>query len=463
MSQASVGAHAKVTALPNAPDKVPVTVLTGFLGSGKTTLLNHILTAPHGKKLAVIENEFGEVGIDDALLKSNTKMQTDEDIFEMMNGCICCTVRTDLIVVLQKLAKRVKAGDLKLDGIIIETTGMADPSPVAQTFFVDYSVKEFARLDGIVTLVDAKHIEQHLDEEKPEGAENEAVEQVAFADRLLLNKIDLVPEEDDLARIEGRLRAINKFAPIMRCTNSLVDVDSVLDIKGFDLKRTLEMDPEFLNTEGEHAHDASVTSFGIRESRPLSLDLIQEWMCNHVMKARGKDLYRMKGVLAIDGVDKKFVYQAVHMINVGAFSEEWGADEPRVSKLTFIGKGLDDAELRSGFEACINTPENVAAKLAAAGLNSLRFAIGDKVQVRVSNVWTLGVVIKLGFWSGRVLCPYQVRLDDEAGSVVYAPNDTDTFIRGEDGKESAPAQTAAGARPPPPDAAMGAWAQFMKK
>merc|ERR1719408_676022 len=237
-------------------NKVPVTILTGFLGSGKTTLLNHILTAAHGKKIAVIENEFGEIGIDDALLSKNTKMQAEEEIIEMMNGCICCTVRQDLIVVLKKLAKRVMSGKLKLDGIVIETTGMADPAPVAQTFFVDDAVKEFARLDGIITLVDAKHIEQHLDEEKPEGAENEAVEQIAFADRLLLNKTDLVSEED-LVRVEKRLKGINGNAQIVRCQQSNVSVDSVLNIQGFDLKRTLEMDPEFLNTDGEHEHDDS--------------------------------------------------------------------------------------------------------------------------------------------------------------------------------------------------------------
>merc|ERR1719191_1422344 len=194
-------------------------IMEGFLGSGKTTLLNHILTQQHGKKLAVIENEFGEVGIDDDLLKKNTRMQADEEIIEMMNGCICCTVRQDLVVVLDKLAKRIEAGTLKLDGIIIETTGMADPAPVAQTFFVEQKVQKFARLDGIITLVDAKHIEAHLDEEKPEGAENEAVEQVAFADRMLLNKIDLVTPEE-LARVEKRLKTINSFAPIVRTEKS---------------------------------------------------------------------------------------------------------------------------------------------------------------------------------------------------------------------------------------------------
>ena len=224
-------------------------MLTGFLGSGKTTLLNHILTATHGKKLAVIENEFGEEGIDDALLAQNAKTQIGEELIEMMNGCICCTVRQDLIIVLKKLAARAAAG-YPLEGVIIETTGLADPAPVAQTFFVDDEVSAAFRLDGIVTVVDAKHVEQHLDEVKPEGVENEAVEQVAFADRMLLNKTDLV-EHADLKRIEKRLRSVNRFAPIFQTCQSRISVDNVLNVRGFDLDR-----------KSPHASSTVVIPFG---------------------------------------------------------------------------------------------------------------------------------------------------------------------------------------------------------
>ena len=212
------------------------------MGSGKTTLLNHILTATHGKKIAIIENEFGDTPIDDALVAKEGRFSSDEEIIEVLNGCICCSVRQDLVAILHKLADRAMAGELKLDGIIIETTGMADPAPVAQTFLMDPKIKRFAEIDGIVTLVDAKHIEMHLDEEKPEGVVNEAAAQVAFADRLLLNKTDLVSAED-LERVEARLRGINQIAAIQRCSHSEVTVDRVLNISGFNLQRALKTNP----------------------------------------------------------------------------------------------------------------------------------------------------------------------------------------------------------------------------
>jgi len=289
-------------------------------------------------------------------------MDAEEQIIEMMNGCICCTVRQDLVVVLAKLAERVASGDIELDGIIIETTGMADPAPVAQTFFVDEQVKRFARLDGIITLVDAKHIEQHLDEIKPEGAENEAIEQLAFADRIILNKTDLVTLAD-LTRVEARIKSINAFAPIVRSEQSQVTVESVLNIKGFDLTRTLEMDPEFLDIEAEHEHDASIGSLSICADGDVHMLLVNDFI-SEVLKTKGNDVYRMKGVLSMAGEAQKFVYQGVHMIFDGKFEGSWAPEETRCNKLVFIGKNLDKTELEESFRACLDTPEN-AARIAA--------------------------------------------------------------------------------------------------
>jgi G3E family GTPase len=406
-----------------AKDKVPVTILTGFLGSGKTTLLNHILTQQHGKKIAVIENEFGDVGIDDALLENNVKEHSGEDVIEMMNGCICCTVRQDLVEVIKKLADRAKADPSKtLDAIVIETTGLADPAPVAQTFFVDESVSAFCKLDGIVTLVDAKHVSQHLDEEKPEGVENEAVEQVAFADRIILNKIDLVPEEEALKALEKKLSDINKFAPIIRSTQSKVNVEQVLNIGAFDLDRTLEMDPEFLNTEGEHEHDNSVTSLGVDLPGDVDLAMLQDWL-GKLLQEKGTDLYRMKGVLSIQGEAQKYQYHAVHMLFNGVFADPWG-EEPRSCKLTFIGKNLDHDELRNGFYACMATEENRQKRLKA-----LRFQVGQRVECRTGQTeWSLGHV-KEQLWkspSGQV-APYQIELD--TGTLIFAPADDNQLIR----------------------------------
>eukprot|EP00928_Gymnodinium_smaydae_P026759 TRINITY_DN20916_c1_g1_i2.p1 TRINITY_DN20916_c1_g1~~TRINITY_DN20916_c1_g1_i2.p1 ORF type:complete len:458 (+),score=100.70 TRINITY_DN20916_c1_g1_i2:47-1420(+) len=334
-------------------DKVPCTVLTGFLGSGKTTLLNHILQANHGKRIAIIENEYGEVGIDDSLVKGG-RMEGEENIVQMNNGCICCTVRGDLIAGLKKLIKNSKKTGMVLDGVIIETTGLADPAPVAQTFFADDFVQQHMRLDGILTLVDAKHIIQHLDEQKPAGVENEAVEQIAFADRILLNKCDLVDSDAELDAVEKRIRAINETVPIKRTTNSEVNMDFVLGIHCFSLDKIIDMDDAFLDASQGHQHDSRVSSVGIDVPGEVIQDKLSHWV-SCLLREKGVDLYRSKGVLAVKGVRQKFVYQAIHMIFSNSVEGEWKPDEERRCKMVFIGRNLNREELTSGFMKCMAT------------------------------------------------------------------------------------------------------------
>jgi G3E family GTPase len=314
---------------------IPVTVLTGYLGAGKTTLLNRILTEQHGKKFAVIVNEFGEIGIDNDLI-----VGADEEVFEMNNGCICCTVRGDLIRILSGLMKHKD----KFDSIVIETTGLADPAPVAQTFFVDDDVRTRTRLDSIMTVVDAKHILQNLDDS------HEAAEQIAFADVILLNKTDLV-SPDELAKVEARIRAINAFAQIHRTQKCGVELDKVLDRGSFDLNRILEIEPDFLG-EDSHEHDDGIVSFSFSTDKPVDGDKLTRWL-RQTLSARGQDILRSKGMFWVKDEDKRFVFQGVHMLMDGDLMQPWKDGERRWSRLVFIGRNLDEAEFRKGFDAVI--------------------------------------------------------------------------------------------------------------
>ena len=366
-----------------AISRTPVTVLTGYLGAGKTTLLNRILSEDHGKRYAVIVNEFGEVGIDNDLI-----VGADEEVFEMNNGCVCCTVRGDLIRVVSGLMKRqTQKSGRGFDAIIVETTGLADPGPVAQTFFVDEDVRAKTQLDSVTTVVDAKHLPLRLADSK------EAAEQIAFADQIILNKTDLVTPAE-LAEVERMIRRLNPLAPIHRAERSNVPLSLVLGRGSFDLARIEQIEPDFLNpAHGEaghlhdedcdhdhhhHGHDHSdhdhspdnaakdgqgshgghdIDASGIRgisltARRPLIANRVTAWL-NEVLQAQGPDILRAKGILDVAGEDRRMVFQAVHMILEGDFQGPWRSGADRYSRLVFIGRNLDEAKLREGFEACI--------------------------------------------------------------------------------------------------------------
>jgi G3E family GTPase len=344
----------------NAAGKIPVTVLTGYLGAGKTTLLNRILSEPHGKKFAVIVNEFGEIGIDNDLV-----VNADEEIFEMNNGCICCTVRGDLVRIIDGLMRRKG----KFDAIIVETTGLADPAPVAQTFFMDEAVGARTKLDAVVTVADAKWLKDRL-KDAPE-----AKNQIAFADVILINKTDLVTP-NELRDVEGHIRAINPYARLHRTHRSNIDIAEVLGRNAFDLDRILDIEPAFLETGDhgheygherghnhghdhhhhdkglKHYHDEEMQSVSIKLENPLNPDKFFPWIQDLVAK-EGPSILRCKGILSFKDDPERFVFQGVHMILDGDHQRHWRFDETRDSRIVFIGRNLPEDKIRQGFESCI--------------------------------------------------------------------------------------------------------------
>ncbi|MEJ2376930.1 MAG: GTP-binding protein [Pseudolabrys sp.] len=356
--------QAALETAPETPAKIPVTVLTGYLGAGKTTLLNSILSEPHGKKFAVIVNEFGEIGIDNELV-----VDADEEVFEMNNGCICCTVRGDLVRIIDALMRRKG----KFDAIIVETTGLADPAPVAQTFFIDEQVGAKTKLDAVVTVADAKWLKERL-KDAPE-----AKNQIAFADVIVINKTDLVAPEE-LRELEARIRAINPYATLHRTQRAQVDIAEVLGRNAFDLDRILDIEPKFLEVDEhdhhhdhdhdhdhdhgyghhhhhhehglKHYHDEDMQSLALSTDKPLNPDKFFPWI-QDLVAVEGPNILRCKGILSFKDDPERFVFQGVHMILDGDHQRPWKEGEQRESRIVFIGRNLPEDKIRDGFEACM--------------------------------------------------------------------------------------------------------------
>ncbi len=323
-----------------ADKHIPATILTGFLGSGKTTLLNKILHENHGMKIAVIENEFGEEGVDNEILLRDTT----EQIVEMNNGCICCTVRGDLIRILGELKAKRDKGELDFERVVIETTGLADPGPVAQSFFIDDDIADAYLLDAVITIVDAKHGSKQLDEHR------EAQEQVGFADRILMSKTDLVDDAEREA-LRQRLARINPRATIKPVEFGKTDVSDVLDIRGFNLNAILEIDPEFLEDDA-HVHDEQVSSFVFKSDRPFDGLKLEEFL-GGIVQVYGPDLLRYKGVLYVKGSERRMVFQGVHMLMGADSGKRWDRGEKPSSKMVFIGRNLPKDTFIKGLEQCL--------------------------------------------------------------------------------------------------------------
>jgi len=394
--------------------KLPVIVLTGYLGAGKTTLLNYILKEQHEKRLAVIENEIGEVSVDDALVEQKHDDMAEE-LIVLDNGCICCTIRGDLVNSLQGLAKKVEGGEVQLDGILIELTGAADPAPVVQTFFMDASVRQSFYVDNVIALVDAKHCVEKLDESKGDPQEKgTACAQIAFSSTALLNKIDLV-DEKQVADCEKRIKEVNRAVNIIKCEQARVPLDKLINVRAFDLAAVLEeqyMDEEEFSSFYKPKMDRSISNVGVKFQGGLNMFKFQRFLDTLIGEEEvATDFLRIKGVLNIQGSDQMFVLQCVHMLRNQNFTKTW-PNETRENRIIFIGRGMQQRRqaLTEGVMDCV--------------ARSLRFKVGDKVLAQTgSQFFEPGVIIRQ--WDE--LNAYRIKLD--SGDEVWAPHDDDNFVR----------------------------------